>query len=74
MTGSNLCLKRIRGYKSHIQTSDCVLGAEAGSSRAQVLGHHFNGTLRLWKVRRERWSPDLLVHRHSKEKVRPGEI
>lgn len=74
MMGSNSCLKRIRGYKSHVQTSDGVLGAEAGLSRAKVLGHHFNGTLCLWKVRRERWSPDLLIHHHFKEKVCPGEI
>lgn len=71
MTDSNSCLKRIRGYKSYVQTSGCVLGAEAGSlSTAKILGHHFNCTLYFKKLRRESWSPDLFIYppQHSVKK------
>lgn len=43
MTDSNSCLKRIWGYKSHIQTLGCVLGAEAGLlSIAKIFGASFH--------------------------------
>lgn len=42
MTDSNSCLKRIRGYKSHVQTLGCVLGVEAGSlSTEKIFGASF---------------------------------